>query len=633
MESDTIHAVYILIPNFSLIFSQVVMSTGPLGDIHAKYVADKISKYARHSHNEDAYLQTSITGQLSLLDLMTEQLAEHGQSNFHSTRAKQYVELHDQVQISIGLLDSLESFLSTFQKDLTAVAGQISELQDRSQDIDNKLKSRRRIERPLSSLISDITIPPPLAVVILDTNVGEPWIEAIEDFERKLALSKSRSRVKAARDLGEVFEGLRIVPIRASVTTNMQVLQTSILLKYSSLYAFLHRQAHDVAMEVQRSYVGAARLYYETGFRRYSRSLGYVKVRTAEKFENIVASNNEHDFKLDLDRLAHSSIDGPAVTLAYMADDKSYKEPVEAMFRSLLLVFMDNTTAEYTFLSAFFNVAPLIINVNTNKPIQAPRASLSPEQSAFLELRSSNTLDHGVHRVASAGSTTFSDLAATPSSKEEQATYDSLWKQIFDPVLEYCKTFVRSVLDPKPLVIPLLTMIRLSEAVVTEVQKRRCPPGEHFIFSMLIQMWPVFREAMAENTEALKKLAEGTSGGYFSRATVTTDAMLTAMSKKYVILFNAFVYLTVNEEETMIFDNLLKLRNELTNLITRHTARVADPLAKATAQSTICENVLQGLNRNTHHMAHPKSQKIAFWAHLEEEARRKIVSAGQVRRR
>lgn len=67
-------------------------------------------------------------------------------------------------------------------------------------------------------------------------------------------------------------------PIRASVTTNMQILQTSVLLKYSPLYAFLHRQAGDVALEVQRSYIGAARLYYETGFRRYSRSLGYIRV-------------------------------------------------------------------------------------------------------------------------------------------------------------------------------------------------------------------------------------------------------------------------------------------------------------------------------------------------------------------
>jgi hypothetical protein len=76
------------------------------------------------------------------------------------SKAKDYIELHDQVQVgfsklsicrssfkslqtSVSLLDNLESFLSTFQKDLAAVAGQISELQDRSKDIDNRLKSRK----------------------------------------------------------------------------------------------------------------------------------------------------------------------------------------------------------------------------------------------------------------------------------------------------------------------------------------------------------------------------------------------------------------------------------------------------------------------------------------------------------
>jgi len=82
---------------------------------------------------------------------------------------------------------------------------------------------------------------------------------------------------QAATKLRTFFLAL-FQPIRASVTTNLQVLQTSVLLKYSPLYAFLYRQASDVALEVQRSYIGAARLYYETGFRRYSRSLGYVKV-------------------------------------------------------------------------------------------------------------------------------------------------------------------------------------------------------------------------------------------------------------------------------------------------------------------------------------------------------------------
>lgn len=58
----------------------------------------------------------------------------------------------------------------------------------------------------------------------------------------------------------------------------MQVIQTSVLLKYCSLFAFLQRQAPAVAVELQRAYVGAARVYYETGFRRYARSLGVVKV-------------------------------------------------------------------------------------------------------------------------------------------------------------------------------------------------------------------------------------------------------------------------------------------------------------------------------------------------------------------
>ena len=57
----------------------------------------------------------------------------------------------------------------------------------------------------------DLTIPPPLATTILDTNVGEPWLSAIDDFELRLEATKVRGRVKAARDLSEVAEGLRIV--------------------------------------------------------------------------------------------------------------------------------------------------------------------------------------------------------------------------------------------------------------------------------------------------------------------------------------------------------------------------------------------------------------------------------------
>lgn len=84
-----------------------------------------------------------------------------------------------------------------------------------------------------------------------------------------------------------------------------------------------------------------------------------------------------------------------------------------------------------------------------------------------------------------------------------------------------------------PPAVPLLTMIRLMEDVVLEVQKRNCPPVEFFVFGLRLQMWPVFQKAMAENIDALKKLAEGTGSGYFSRAAVTTNSSVANVSRHF----------------------------------------------------------------------------------------------------
>ncbi|KAG6869318.1 hypothetical protein C0993_000071 [Termitomyces sp. T159_Od127] len=94
-------------------------------------------------------------------------------------------------------------------------------------------------------------------------------------------------------------------------------------------------------------------------------------------------------------------------------------------------------------------------------------------------------------------------------------------------------------------------------------------------------------------------------------------------------MFSSFIHLTEQEEETMIFANLFRLRQELTKLILRHTSSISDVVRKATALSSIYESMLQGLSKDTL-SAHPKSQQeIAYWANLHEEAKRKIVSASR----
>ncbi|TFK55898.1 Vps52-domain-containing protein [Heliocybe sulcata] len=558
-----------------------------------------------------------------------------GPSSFRQ-KANEYVELHDQVETSVTLLDSIESFLSTFQKDLSAVSGQISELQERSQDIDRRLKSRKKIEKPLSSLIEDLIIPPPLATLILDSDCGEPWILAVEQLERLIGTYKARMRVKAAKELAEVAEGLRIIaatkcrgfflalirPMRHSMSTNIQVIQTSVFLKYKPLFTFLQRQAPEVAQEIQKTYISSARTYYETGFRRYIRSLGWIKARTVEKSEYITTGGDLDTPESLSGRLGSARLDGPGVTLAYMADDKAHKEPMEALLRSALLVLMDNATAEYAFVTSFFSTEqpPL--------PAEAaisPTSLLSPTDGTFDDRVSLAGSERGGITPRPPGRSIAGAMASAQVAKEERASMDAAWKQIFDPTLDYCQTFVRTLLDPVPPVVQLLTMIRLTEEVMAEVQKRDCPPLESFIFRLRLEMWPLFQKGMAEHVDAVKKLAEGATAGFFSRGALTTDAQVATICQRYITIFNSFILLTQQPEETMIFSNLSRLRQEVDKLVMSHSEKAGDVKRQATTQSRLYELVLQGLNRLSNPTAHPKVQaEMEYWRKREEDARKRI---------
>ena len=74
-------------------------------------------------------------------------------------------------------------------------------------------------------------------------------------------------------------------------------------------------------------------------------------------------------------------------------------------------------------------------------------------------------------------------------------------------------------------------MIRLTEEVMGEIQKRGCQPLESFVFGLRLQMWPLFQKAMTDQIDGLKKAAEGAGGGsYFRRATATSDAAIAVVS-------------------------------------------------------------------------------------------------------
>lgn len=128
-----------------------------------------------------------------------------------------------------------------------------------------------------------------------------------------------------------------IRPLRSASTglsTNLAVLQTSLLLKYQTFYAFLHRQSPRLAKQVERGYVSAARGYYETGMRRYARALSTIRARTVERSDLIGIVSSEATrtvsptgVKQAYERLRYSDLEmeGEAgVVLAYMADERDY---------------------------------------------------------------------------------------------------------------------------------------------------------------------------------------------------------------------------------------------------------------------------------------------------------------------
>jgi hypothetical protein len=97
------------------------------------------------------------------------------------------------------------------------------------------------------------------------------------------------------------------------------------------------------------------------------------------------------------------------------------------------------------------------------------------------------------------------------------------------------QTFVKSCMEPTPPIIPLLTMIRLTEDVVNETQRRGCAPLETVLFTLRLQMWPAFQKVMSEHVEQLKKYTDGVSGsgsvgGFFSRGVSTSDASVATVS-------------------------------------------------------------------------------------------------------
>lgn len=183
------------------------------------------------------------------------------------TDADDLASLHTQLRSCDSILATMESMLSHFQSDLSAISSEIESLQDKSYSMNIKLRNYKLGERSLNSYIQNIYIPDDLCNCILEAEIGDPYVMALKELDKKLRFLNTEAKSMAQRDgaisasspnysqaakdmipIGEKLKAKSVARIRSFLLerfhqlrkpkTNIQIKQKS-LLKFAALYQFL----------------------------------------------------------------------------------------------------------------------------------------------------------------------------------------------------------------------------------------------------------------------------------------------------------------------------------------------------------------------------------------------------------
>ncbi|MBW0524702.1 hypothetical protein O181_064417 [Austropuccinia psidii MF-1] len=551
----------------------------------------------------------------------------------YASRAKEYKELLLQIQSSEQVLGLLSDFLAQFQGDLSTVSTSIAELQTRSKLIETRLESRRLLSNNLTPHITTTIIPPQLILTIINSEPGEPWLNAIKDFEIRLTALKTLALEQRPTDsFDNVADKLRLLaahkirsffinalgPFRASIATNLQITQSSFLLKYRPLFAFLQRHSARIAHEVQKAYVGTARWYFETGFRRYVRALEKIKSR-GWAHAGIIAHPSPTELTIDPSPTIQSKWDQANVILAYMAESSSFKQSPHDLFRSLSLVVVDNAASEYNFVSHFFGQpstkhSPFSPSSQSDSGFtnEAGLGRTFPAGNRFTGTRKSSFVSSIADSDSVMTGTTSEMFLASSryGDSRSQTAIDFVWKQIVEPVFEYHKTFTAKLvsMNDLPDTHSIYAMIQFNEALISAVGNHSALFETH-LMAIKMKLWPAFQIKMNNEVENMNQL---------SQRKELKETELKAICKKYVWFLSTMVGMESGQEmeENKVINELVRLRDALVAIIQAQATKLhGDAASKKSYLNLTYQEIQQALTLAP--ISQVRSQaEAAFWREL-----------------
>jgi len=462
-------------------------------------------------------------------------------------------DLHKTIGACDKVLRSVEASLAGFQRDLGEVSTEIETLQNRSTALNTRLENRKVVEKLLGPAVEDVSISPTVVRTIAVGPINEEWVKALAELERRIKIIdgklKEETPAKAALDVkpllndlvNRVIERIRdhlVSQVKAmrSPSINAQIIQQNNLAKYRDTFGFLVRHQPKLGEEITQAYVNTMRWYYHDHFTRYRAALEKLKVIPMDKSDAIgsdpsisraakpggARTSNLYDIGRRGDILNthnHSAIS------SYLAEEDKGVHHFEVPFRNFGIALVDNVSAEYSFLTAFFN-----------------KMSLGQLSGRCAE--------------------------------------------IFTPTFNLGKEMLNSLLEVNTLdCLGILLCVRLNQAFAFELQRRRIPVMDNHINATSIALWPKFQTAMDAHTESVKTLAATISArsaaSKLSFTGTSTDASKQSMAPHFLTQrFGQFLYgiLSISKDagdDEPVGRSLSRLRTEYEGFLIKTSKSVA----------------------------------------------------------
>ncbi|KAL2147841.1 hypothetical protein VTI28DRAFT_5613 [Corynascus sepedonium] len=462
--------------------------------------------------------------------------------DFERDKAK-FEELHRSIRACDDILSSVESNLTSFRDDLAAVSADIETLQARSTALNVRLENRRAVEKALGPIVEELSVSPMVVSKISEGHIDEAWVKVVADLDKRAMAQKKNSQqpsYKALEDVGPLLEKLvlkaverirdfLVAQIKAlrSPNINAQIIQQQNFLKFKDLFSFLHRHQPVLAGEICQAYLNTMRWYYLNQFTRYQKALDKLGLHVLDKNDVLghedtsrrttVLSGSKmagapHDaFNLGR-RIDVLKTTNQLAISSYLAEEDQSAHYLEVPFRHFNLALIDNATAEYSFLAAFFS----------------PALSFAAISRHF--------------------------------------------NYIFDPVFALGQNLTKQLVGDTYDGLGVLLCVRLNQHLAFELQRRRVPAADGYINGTAMVLWPRLQSIMDAHCESVRVLTAALPARAPSAATAkAASAAPHVVTQRFGQLLHGVLALSadVGGDDEPVVASLRRLRNEVETFLAR----------------------------------------------------------------